>query len=116
MKKEYLIVGCGLTGAVIGRELAEVGYKVTIWDRRNHIGGNMYDYMDEHGIMVHKYGSHIFHTNNKKVWNYITKFAEFNRMNDMYGVNFLLPENARFATVIGTALCGCEQEELSKDS
>ena len=44
------------------------------------------------------------------------KFAEFNRMNDMYGVNFLLPENARFATVIGTALCGCEQEELSKDS
>lgn len=44
------------------------------------------------------------------------KFAEFNRMNDMYGVNFLLPENARFATVIGTALCGCEKEELSKDS
>lgn len=79
MKKEYLIVGCGLTGAVIGRELAEVGYKVTIWDRRNHIGGNMYDYMDEHGIMVHKYGPHCFHTNKKELYDYICRYGKWQK-------------------------------------
>ncbi|MFR8938190.1 MAG: NAD(P)-binding protein, partial [Streptococcus sp.] len=47
---KYLIVGCGLSGSVIGRELAEDGHDITIWDRRDHIGGNMYDYLDEHGI------------------------------------------------------------------
>ena len=49
---KYLIVGCGLSGSVIGRELAEDGHDITIWDRRDHIGGNMYDYLDEHGIIV----------------------------------------------------------------
>ena len=66
---EILIIGAGLSGAVIARELAERDHKVTIWDRREHIGGNMYDYVDEHNILVHKYGPHSF--------DYIKKFSEW---------------------------------------
>lgn len=74
---KYLLVGCGLTGSVIGRELAEVGHEVTIWDRRDHIGGNMYDYRDEHGIIVHKYGPHCFHTNSKELINYMCRYNQW---------------------------------------
>ena len=74
---KYLVVGCGLTGSVIGRELAEAGHNVTIWDRRDHIGGNMYDYKDEHGIIVHKYGPHCFHTNNKDLYDYMCRYNEW---------------------------------------
>ena len=74
---KYLIVGCGLTGSVIGRELAEVGHEVTIWDRRDHIGGNMYDYRDEHGIIVHKYGPHCFHTNSKELYDYMCRYNQW---------------------------------------
>lgn len=74
---KYLIVGCGLTGSVIGRELAEAGHNVTIWDRRDHIGGNMYDYEDEHGIIVHKYGPHCFHTNNKALYDYLCRYNQW---------------------------------------
>ena len=61
---DIIIIGCGLSGAVIARELAEAGHHIQIWERRNHIGGNMYDYVDEHGILVQKYGPHLFHTDN----------------------------------------------------
>lgn len=71
------VVGCGLSGAVVARELAEKGYKVKIFERRNHIGGNMFDYLDEHGILVHKYGPHTFHTNKKELYDYIAKYAEW---------------------------------------
>lgn len=75
---EVLVIGCGLTGSVIGRFLAEIlNKKVIIWDRRNHIGGNMYDYYDEHGILVHKYGPHIFHTKKKELYDYMCKFTEW---------------------------------------
>lgn len=74
---KYIIVGCGITGATIGRLLAETGEKVEIWERRNHIAGNMYDYVDEHGILVHKYGPHIFHTNNEEVWKFVNRFEEW---------------------------------------
>ena len=60
---QYLIIGCGLCGAVVARELAERGHSVEIWERRGHIGGNMYDYVDKHGFLVQKYGPHTFHTN-----------------------------------------------------
>ena len=63
--KQALIIGCGLSGAVVARELAEKGYKVKILERRNHIGGNMHDHVDEHGILVHDYGPHTFHTKKK---------------------------------------------------
>ena len=62
-----VVVGCGLSGAVAARELAERGYKVTVYEKRNHIGGNMYDYKNEDGILVHKYGPHTFHTKKKEL-------------------------------------------------
>ena len=77
MKYDYLIVGSGLYGAVFAREAADAGKKVLVIDKRNHIGGNIYTEKIE-GINVHKYGAHIFHTNNKTVWDYISRFAEFN--------------------------------------
>ena len=73
-----LIVGCGLSGAVIARLLADIGEKVLVIDRKNHIAGNIYDYKDETGIYIHKYGSHIFHTNNEKVWEFLNRFTSFN--------------------------------------
>lgn len=78
MKKHVLIVGCGIVGSVIARYLAEErNIDVTVWERRNHIGGNIYDYVDEHGIRVHQYGPHIFHTKNKKIYDYICKYGEW---------------------------------------
>jgi UDP-galactopyranose mutase len=76
--RNVLVVGVGLSGAVIARELAEAGFNVKVIDKRNHIGGNCYTYVDEQtGVMVHKYGPHIFHTNDNEVWNYINKYSEF---------------------------------------
>jgi len=72
-----LIVGCGLSGSVIARELANNGYKVTIIDKRNHIAGNCFDYINEYGILVHKYGPHAFHTNNKEVVDWLLQFGEW---------------------------------------
>ena len=71
-----LIVGCGLSGVVIAERIAnEVNSKVTIIEKRNHIGGNCYDYINEEtGILMNKYGAHLFHTNNEEVWNYINRF------------------------------------------
>jgi UDP-galactopyranose mutase len=79
MSKKILIVGAGFSGATFGRMAAEAGHQVTIIDRRNHIGGNAYSYKDEEtGIDVHKYGAHIFHTNDEGVWNFVNKFTTFN--------------------------------------
>ena len=75
---DYLIVGAGLYGAVFAHEAKKAGKSVLVIDKRPNIAGNVYTEKIE-GINVHKYGAHIFHTNNKKVWNYITQFAEFNR-------------------------------------
>lgn len=74
----YLIVGAGLFGAVFAHEAAKKGKKCLVIDKRSHIGGNIYTEEIE-GINVHKYGAHIFHTSNKEIWDYINKFAEFNR-------------------------------------
>ncbi len=74
---DYLIVGAGLFGAVFAHEATKKGKKCLLIDKRSHIGGNVYT-EDVEGIHVHKYGAHIFHTSNKKVWNYVNQFAEFN--------------------------------------
>lgn len=76
MNNKILIVGAGFSGLVIARLLAERGYHVKIIDQREHIGGNCYDERDpETGVMVHKYGPHIFHTDNSEVWDFINKFG-----------------------------------------
>lgn len=77
-KFDFLIVGAGLYGAVFAHEAKKRGKKCLIIDKRNHIAGNVYTDKIE-GINVHKYGAHIFHTNNKEVWDYVNNFAEFNR-------------------------------------
>ncbi len=74
----YLIVGSGLFGSVFAHEANKRGKKCLVIEKRNHIGGNIYTENIE-GINVHKYGAHIFHTSNKKIWDYIQQFAEFNR-------------------------------------
>jgi len=74
---DYLIVGAGPYGAIFAHELAKKKKSSLIIEKRNHIGGNMYTHK-EHGINIHNYGAHIFHTDNKKVWNYINQFTEFN--------------------------------------
>lgn len=74
---DCLIIGCGLSGAVVARHLAEQGKQVAIWERRNHIGGNMYDYVDEHGFLVQKYGPHTFHTKKKELYDYMCRFEQW---------------------------------------
>lgn len=78
-KIEYLIVGAGIFGATVAERLKKAGKKVLVIDERENIGGNVYSYFDEEtGIEVHKYGSHIFHTEHDDVWDYITQFTDFN--------------------------------------
>lgn len=77
MKYDYLIVGAGLYGAVMAHELHKRGKRCLVIDRRSHIAGNVYC-EDMEGIHVHKYGAHIFHTSNQKIWDYMNQFAEFN--------------------------------------
>ena len=84
---DYLVVGAGLYGAVFAQQAKEKGKKVLVIDKRPHIAGNVYT-EDVEGIHVHKYGAHIFHTNNKRVWDYITKFAEFNRFTNSPVANY----------------------------
>ena len=74
---DYLIVGSGLYGAILARELKNAGYKVLIIEKRNHIAGNVYTEKRDN-INIHVYGAHIFHTSDEKVWNYVNKYAKFN--------------------------------------
>lgn len=77
-KVKYLVVGCGLSGAIIAERIASIKkQKVLVIDKRDHIGGNVYDYK-QYGITVHKYGAHIFHTSNKEVWDYLSNFTDWN--------------------------------------
>lgn len=87
MKYDYLVVGAGLYGAVFAHEAKKQGKRVLVIDRRPDIAGNVYTEAVE-GINVHKYGAHIFHTNNKRVWEYVNQFAEFNRFTNSPVANF----------------------------
>jgi UDP-galactopyranose mutase len=116
---DYLIVGAGLAGAVLAERLAtQNGKKILIIDKRNHIGGNTFDYYNSDGILVHKYGPHIFHTNSKEVFNYLGKFTAWrpyehrvlasvdgmlvpipinlNTINQLYGLNLSCDEVEQF--------------------
>lgn len=94
---DYLIVGAGLFGAVFAHEMTKKGKKCLVIDKRSHSGGNVYCENIE-GINVHKYGAHIFHTNDKEIWDYVNSFVEFNRytnspMANYHGELFNLPFN-----------------------
>ena len=84
---DYLVVGSGLYGAIFACEACKKGKKVLVIDKRPNIGGNIYTEKIE-GINVHKYGAHIFHTNNKKVWEYVNKYATFNRFTNSPVANY----------------------------
>ena len=78
MKFDWLIIGAGYSACVLAERLAtQLAQRVLIVEQRNHIGGNAYDYYNEHGILVHKYGPHIFHTKSEKVWDYLSQFTEW---------------------------------------
>ncbi len=86
-KYDYIVVGAGLYGAVFAHEAANKGKRVLVIDKRMHIAGNVYTEKID-GINVHKYGAHIFHTNNQKVWEYVNRFAEFNRFTNAPVANY----------------------------
>lgn len=78
MKVDWLIVGAGFTGSVLAERIAsQLGQKVLVVEQRHHIGGNAYDYYNEHGVLVHQYGPHIFHTNAKLIWDYLSQFTQW---------------------------------------
>ncbi|MBR7187686.1 MAG: UDP-galactopyranose mutase [Clostridia bacterium] len=87
MHYDYLIVGAGLYGAVFAHEAKAAGKSALVVDRRDHIAGNVYTERVE-GIHVHRYGAHIFHTNNRRVWDYVNRFAEFNRFTNSPVANY----------------------------
>lgn len=116
---DFLIVGAGFSGCVLAEHIAtRLNMKVLLLDARDHIGGNAYDYYNEHGILVHKYGPHIFHTNSKKVFDYLSRFTEWhyyehrvlasvdgrkvpipinlNTLNELYGMRLTSREAADF--------------------
>ena len=84
---DFLVVGAGLYGATVARELTDAGHSVLVIDKRPHIAGNVYTEKTE-GINVHIYGAHIFHTNNKQVWDYVNRFSVFNRFTNSPVANY----------------------------
>lgn len=77
MQYDWIIVGAGMTGAVAARTLAEAGKNVLVLEKREHIAGNAYDELDEAGVLIHRYGPHIFHTNDEEVWQFLSRFTEW---------------------------------------
>lgn len=86
-KFDYLVVGSGLFGAIFAYEAANKGKRVKVIEKRNHIAGNVYT-KEQEGIQVHEYGAHIFHTSDKKIWDYVNQFADFNRYTNSPIANF----------------------------
>lgn len=102
-----LVVGAGFSGAVVARVLAEAGHRVHVIDRRPHVGGNAYDYIDAHGIRIHAYGPHLFHTANEEVVRWLSRFTEWlpyrHRVKAMLdnGRLVTMPVNAETASIVG---------------
>jgi len=94
--KNILIIGAGFAGSVIARILADKNYDITMIDKRDHIAGNCYDYTNQYGIRIHKYGPHLFHTNNTKIFNWLSKFTKW--VEYKHKVKALLPDG-KFVTM-----------------
>src|ERR1700679_3121899 len=77
METQFVIVGSGLTGAVIARHLTDLHHKVLVVDRRSHLGGNVHDHVHASGIRIHTYGPHYFRTSSERVWQFATRFGDF---------------------------------------
>lgn len=102
MKYDYVIIGAGLSACVSARLLANKGYKILIVERRNHLGGNLYDEKNKEGIIVQKYGPHTFHTNSDKVIEFVTKYADFEEYHLKCEVNIdgiITPSPFNFKTI-----------------
>ena len=113
-KPAIKIIGCGITGVVIARVLAEANYQVEIFEKREHIGGNLYDY-ERDGILVHKYGPHIFHTSKKHVINFVERFWKLNHFKNVvegYVDGKLVPIPFNFRSI---DLCFPKEKETIKD-
>lgn len=98
MGYDYLIVGAGFAGSVLAERLATANKKVLLVEQREHLGGNCYDFLDEAGILIHKYGPHIFHTNHTEVWDYLSQFTawipyQHRVLSKVDGNNVTLPVN-----------------------
>lgn len=133
MKYDYLIVGTGFAGATLARKLAENNKKICIIDRRDHIGGNSFDYYDNSGVLVHKYGPHYFRTDDKIIWDFLSKFTEWryyqyvvksfvdgqlfdlpinlNTINQFYNTNFSSFEAKEFLEKIKVKIDGPKNSE-----
>ena len=99
---DCVVIGAGFCGSVVARKLAEAGKKVLILERRNHIAGNMYDEIDSNGILVHRYGPHIFHTNEKQIFEFINKYGEWVDYRHRCAVEIegvITPSPANFKTI-----------------
>ena len=116
---DYLIVGAGFAGSVLAERLAtQAGKKVLLVDKRNHIGGNAYDYYNEEGLLVHKYGPHIFHTNSKEIFEYLGQFTEWRPyehrvLASVDGLLVPIPINLNTINKLyGLSLCSSEVEKF----
>ena len=103
---DSIVIGCGFAGATAARELAEKkGHKVLVIDKRSHVGGNCYDRKDEYGILIHQYGPHIFHTNSKKVYDYLSRFTKWydyrhEVVGNIYGKELPIPFNLNTLSMV----------------
>ena len=110
-----LIVGAGFAGSVVARELADAGRRVLVVDRRPHIGGNAHDEVDAHGVLIHPYGPHIFHTNSQRVFDWLSRFTAWlpyeHRVRSVVGgVAYPFPINRRTLNM----LYGLDLDEAAK--
>lgn len=134
MHRSVLVVGGGFSGATVARELAEAGLQITLIEKRNHIAGNAYDEFDAAGVLIHRYGPHIFHTNSERIFRYLSRFTAWHRyehrvlasvdgkflpipinrttINQMYGLNL---DEAGISAYLESVRVPCEHPQTSED-